>query len=75
MKKLEELMKMTIKFINKKDIKEMDYEENLKVEDILKREDIPIETVVVKINGITVTEDEVVNDNDEVEVIKVIYGG
>jgi sulfur carrier protein len=66
---------MTIKFINKKDIKEMDYEENLKVEDILKREDIPIETVVVKINGITVTEDEVVNDNDEVEVIKVIYGG
>lgn len=66
---------MTIKFINKKYIKEMDYEENLKVEDILKREDIPIETVVVKINGITVTEDEVVNDNDEVEVIKVIYGG
>lgn len=66
---------MTIKFINKKDVKELDFEENLKVEDILKRENIPIETVVVKINGITVTEDELVNDNDEVEVIKVIYGG
>lgn len=66
---------MTIKLINKKDVKEIEYEENLKVEDILKRENIPVETVVVKVNDITVTEDEIVNDNDEVEVIKVIYGG
>lgn len=66
---------MTIKLINKKDVKEIDYEENIKVEDILKREEIPIETVVVKVNNETVTEDETVNDGDEVEVIKVIYGG
>jgi sulfur carrier protein len=66
---------MSIKLINKKDVKEIEFEENLKVEDILKREDIPLETVVVKVNNQTVTEDEIVEDNDEVEIIKVIYGG
>lgn len=68
-------MNMTITLINKKDIKEIEYEENLKVEDILKRENIPIETVVVKVNDQTVTEDEIIKDNDKMEVIKVIYGG
>lgn len=66
---------MSITFINKKDIKEIEYEENLKVEDILKNENIAIETVVVKLNDETVTEDEIVHDNDKIEVIKVIYGG
>ena len=66
---------MSITFINKKDAKEIEFEENLKVEDILKKEDIAIETVVVKINDQTVTEDEIVKDNDTLEVIKVIYGG
>ncbi|RAP51185.1 MAG: hypothetical protein BZ133_03750 [Methanosphaera sp. SHI613] len=66
---------MSIRLINKKDVKEIEFEENLKVEDILKREDIPLETVVVKVNNQTVTEDEIVEDNDEVEIIKVIYGG
>lgn len=66
---------MTIKLINKRDVKEIEYTENTKIEDILKAEEIPIETVVIKQNGQTVTEDEIVNDNDELEVIKVIYGG
>lgn len=66
---------MSIKLINKKDVKEIDYVENTKIEDILKQEEIPIETVVIKQNGETVTEDEIVNDNDEIEIIKVIYGG
>jgi sulfur carrier protein len=57
---------MSIRLINKKDVKEIEFEENLKVEDILKREDIPLETVVVKVNNQTVTEDEIVEDNDEV---------
>jgi sulfur carrier protein ThiS len=30
---------------------------------------------VIKQNGATVTEDEEINDNDEIEIIKVIYGG
>ena len=66
---------MNIKLINKKDVKEIEIEENTTVEDILKQEDIPIETVVVKVNNETVTEDEILKDKDEVEVIKVIYGG
>ncbi|RAP46866.1 MAG: hypothetical protein BZ135_03160 [Methanosphaera sp. rholeuAM6] len=66
---------MSIILINKKDVKEIDFVENTKIEDILKNEEIPIETVVIKQNGETVTEDEIVNDNDEIEIIKVIYGG
>lgn len=66
---------MTIKLINKTDEKEIEFEKNLKIEDILKKEEIPIESVVVKLNKETVTEDEIVNDGDEIEVIKVIYGG
>lgn len=66
---------MSIKLINKKDVKEIDFVENTSIEDILKKENIPIETVVIKQNGLTVTEDEIVKDNDEIEIIKVIYGG
>ena len=66
---------MTIKLINKDNAKEIEFEENTTIEDLLKSEDIPIETVVIKQNGETVTEDEILNDNDEIEVIKVIYGG
>ncbi len=66
---------MSIKLINKQNVKEIDFVEDTKIEDILKQEEIPIETVVIKQNGETVTEDEIVNDNDEIEIIKVIYGG
>ena len=66
---------MTIKLINKDNVKEIEYTENTKIEDILKKENIPTETVVIKQNGATVTEDEEINDNDKIEIIKVIYGG
>lgn len=66
---------MTIKLINKKDIKDIEISENTTIADILKKEEIPIETVVVKLNGDTVTEDETVKNGDELEIIKVIYGG
>ena len=66
---------MTIKLINKKDIKDIEISENTTIADILKKEEIPIETVVVKLNGDTVTEDEKVKNGDELEIIKVIYGG
>ena len=66
---------MKIKLINKKDVKEIEIDEDTAVEDLLKSEGIAVETVVVRINGDTVTEDEIISDGDEVEVIKVIYGG
>lgn len=66
---------MSIKLINKENVKEIEFKENMTIEDLLKEEEIPIETVVIKQNNETVTEDEIIKDNDEIEVIKVIYGG
>lgn len=66
---------MQIELKNKKETKTLKIEENTTVEDVLKLEEIPIETVVIKVNGQTVTEDEILNDSDVMEVIKVIYGG
>ncbi len=66
---------MEIELINKDTTKKLEIEEDTAVEDILKQEDIPIETVVSKVNDITVTEDEILKDGDKLEIIKVIYGG
>ena len=66
---------MSIKLINRDNVKEIEYSENTKIEDILKQEQIPIESVVIKQDGETVSEDEEINENDEIEIIKVIYGG
>lgn len=66
-------MKVTI--INKKQEKTIEVLDGITIKDLLKSEEIPIETVVIKVNNQTVTEDEVLNDGDIVEVIKVIYGG
>lgn len=66
---------MQIELKNKKETKTLKIDENTTVEDVLKLEEILIETVVVKVNGQTVTEDEILNDSDVMEVIKVIYGG
>lgn len=66
---------MSIKLIYRDNIKEIEYSENTKIEDILKQEQIPIESVVVKQDGETVSEKEFVKDGSEIEIIKVIYGG
>lgn len=66
---------MRIKLINKDNVKKIEYSENTKIEDILKQEQIPIESVVVKQDGETVSEKEFVKDGSEIEIIKVIYGG
>lgn len=66
---------MSIKLINRDNIKEIEYSENTKIGDILKQEQIPIESVVVKQDGETVSEKEFVKDGSEIEIIMVIYGG
>lgn len=66
---------MRIKLIYRDNIKEIEYSENTKIGDILKQEQIPIESVVVKQDGETVSEKEFVKDGSEIEIIKVIYGG
>ena len=66
---------MSIKLINKDQTKEIEYTENTTIEELLKKEEIPVESVVLKQNKQTVTPDEILKDGDEIEIIKVIYGG
>ena len=66
---------MTIKLINKKNSKEIKYTEKITIGNLLEKEGIETEKVVIKQNGKTVSQDEIIQDNDEIEIIKVIYGG
>lgn len=66
---------MTIKLINKKNSKEIEYTEKITIGNLLEKEGIETEKVVIKQNGKTVSQDEIIQDNDEIEIIKVIYGG
>ncbi|MDO5851095.1 MAG: MoaD/ThiS family protein [Methanobacteriaceae archaeon] len=66
-------MNITLKQDNNK--KEINIEKSITIKELLKKEEIPLETVVVKKNNITVTEDELINDKDTIEVIRVIFGG
>lgn len=66
---------MTIKLINKKNSKEIEYTEKITIGNLLEKEGIETEKVVIKQNGKTVNQDEIIQDNDEIEIIKVIYGG
>jgi sulfur carrier protein len=49
--------------------------EGLTIKEVLVDMDIPVETVVVKKDGRIVIEEEIINEGDVVEIIKVIYGG
>lgn len=54
-----------------KEIKNAEY----KIIDLLKELDLPVETVVTKKNDKIVIEDTLIEDNDKIEIIQVIYGG
>ena len=54
-----------------KEIKNAEY----KIIDLLKELDLPVETVVTKKNDKIVIEDALIEDNDKIEIIQVIYGG
>ncbi|AUB55750.1 MULTISPECIES: MoaD/ThiS family protein [Methanobacterium] len=45
------------------------------VKDLLQMMEIPVETVVVKKNQAIIIEEELLEEGDVIEVIKVIYGG
>ena len=51
------------------------YEEDLTIEDVLRKFGYNSETAVVERNGKINTEEEIVKDNDEVFIIPVISGG
>ena len=49
--------------------------DGLKVQDVLDEMELSSETIVSKINGEIVSEESVIEDGDEVEIIQIIYGG
>ncbi|MDR2545428.1 MAG: MoaD/ThiS family protein [Methanobrevibacter sp.] len=48
---------------------------NTTIKDLLDKLNISSESVVTKKNGNIVVEDEIINDNDEIQLIRIIYGG
>ncbi len=49
--------------------------ENFTINDLLKKLEIPSETVVVKKNEAIVIEEMLIQEGDTLEIIKVIFGG
>ncbi len=49
--------------------------EDCTVKELLKNLEIPSETVVVKKNESIIIEEELIQEGDTIEIIKVIYGG
>ncbi|BDZ72200.1 hypothetical protein GCM10025861_27170 [Methanobacterium petrolearium] len=72
---LEDLNIMEIKVIIGEDEKKLDVEEGKTIKNLLQMMEIPVETVVVKKNQSIIMEEEIIEDGDIIEVIKVIYGG
>jgi len=46
-----------------------------KISELLSKLNINSEVVILKRNGALVTEMDVLKDNDELEIVRVIYGG
>ena len=66
---------MEVTVIIGEDEKKIDVEGNKTVKDLLQMMEIPVETVVVKKNEAIVIEEELIQEGDTLEIIKVIFGG
>ncbi len=66
-------MEITLIIGEDKEIKEISEDRNIK--NLLEMLDVPSETVVVKKNDFIVIDEEIIEDGDTIEIIKVIYGG
>ncbi|HHY00751.1 MAG TPA: MoaD/ThiS family protein [Methanothermobacter sp.] len=66
---------MQITIIIGEDEKQLEVDEGKTVKNLLQMMEIPVETVVVKKNQSIIIEEELIEDGDIIEVIKVIYGG
>ncbi len=66
-------MKITVTIGDQNEVKEIS--NNITIKDLLKILEIPSETVVVKKNEYIVINEEIVEEGDNIEIIKVIFGG
>lgn len=66
-------MSFNLKF---KDIDETrELKENFTIKDLLNELELSSQTTVAKQNGEITVEDSVINENDEIQLIQIIYGG
>lgn len=66
---------MQVKVIIGEDERKPEIPEDYTIKELLKTLEIPSETVVVKKNRSIVIEEELIQEGDIIEIIKVIYGG
>ncbi|MGP8188363.1 MAG: MoaD/ThiS family protein [Methanobacterium sp.] len=66
-------MKITVTIGDQNEVKEIS--NSITIKDLLKILEIPSETVVVKKNEYIVINEEIVEEGDNIEIIKVIFGG
>lgn len=66
---------MEVTVIIGEDEKKLAIEEGKTVKNLLQMMEIPVETVVVKKNQAIIIEEELLEEGDIIEVIRVIYGG
>ena len=66
-------MKITVTIGDQNEVKEIS--NSITIKDLLKILEIPSETVVVKKNEYIVINKEIVEEGDNIEIIKVIFGG
>lgn len=67
---------MTFKLIfkDREEIREIPYE-NYSIKDLLNDLNLSSQTIVSKQNKELVIEESIINDNDEIQLIQIIYGG
>jgi len=68
-------MNFKLIFNNKNETKTIKNNKNTSIKDILEDMELSSETVVAKKNGDIVIEDEIIEEGDEIQLIKIIYGG
>ncbi len=64
----------TLKYKNMDEKREIPYEEYT-IKDLLNEMELSAQTIVSKQNGELVIEDTVIQENDEIQLVQIIYGG
>ena len=67
-------MYFTLKYNDKSESKEIP-KENYAIKDLISELGLSTQTVVAKQNGELVIEDTIINEDDEIQLIQIIYGG
>ena len=67
-------MSFTLKYKNLNEKREIP-NENYSIKDLLNDLELSAQTIVSKQNGELVIEDTIIEENDEIQLVQIIYGG